>query len=173
MKRVFWIAWLLPASVLFARDHRLRGYILDGPAFQGIRTYCFDTHNQAPREARVIEHLIFRESRATGLFAQLPWRRIENCQAQEPDAYVRVEFPPSKTLTGFLRRDVNGVLFVLRSSSPSPIYETREVLMGGYADGIYDPPAVEFLERNAAGIAFRAVVHDWREFSESHRASMH
>jgi len=162
MRYWLWIV-LLPASSLLGKEKKLGGYVMDAAAFRRIQTYCFDTHNLPSREVRVINQFVTRESKHAGLLSQLPWRRLESCKEDQADALVRVEFPSDPLR---VRHDVNGVLFVFRSGSPSPIYETREVLMGGAADGNDGGHWTELLEGGAAGIAFRTLVHDWQQFSE-------
>jgi hypothetical protein len=165
MKHGLWVIPLLAVSPLFAKGNKLRGYVLDPAAFRSIQTYCVDTHNLPAREVKVIDQFMSRESRPHRLLSQLPWRRLASCKEGAPDARVRLEFPPDRLPVQLLRHDVNGMLFVFKSGSPSPIYETREVLMPGFPDGDNDRCAVVFLESGAVGIVVRALIHDWRQFS--------
>ena len=63
MKQWLWIILLLPVSPLVAKDKKLGGYVLDAAAFGEIQSYCVDTHNQPPREVKVINQFLARESR--------------------------------------------------------------------------------------------------------------
>jgi len=171
MKHGLWIVPLLAVAPLFATSNNLRGYILDPAAFRSIQTYCLDTHNLPAREVNIVEQFMSRASRPHGLLSQLPWRRLASCNAGAPDALVRVEFPPDRLPVQVQRHDVNGMLFVFKPGSPTPIYETREVLMSGDHNGDHDQCTVVFLEHGAVDSAVRALVHDWRQFSAPAAAS--
>ena len=165
IRRWLWVIPLLSAIPLIAKDKELGGYVLDAATFQGIHTYCIDTHTLPPREVKVIGALISRESRPQGLLARLPWRRLPACQPGVPDAIVRMEFPHSHSLS--ITPDVNGMLFVFKPGSPTPIYETREVLTAGGADGDNSPGTVAFLEDEAAAAAVRILIRDWQKVAAS------
>ena len=167
MKHWLWIILLLPVSPLIARDKKLGGYVLDAPAFRKIQSYCIDTHNLPPREVLVINQFVARESRPTGLLARLPWHRLATCREGNPDALVRLEFPSDRFPSIFMRREINGVLFVFRAGSPSPIYETREVLMTDAFEGQNEGFATEILEHDALYYVVRILIHDWQKLSET------
>ena len=96
MRHWLWIILLLPVSPLIAKDKKLGGYVLDPAAFRKIQTYCVDTHNLPPREVKVINRFVERESKPQGLLSRLPWRRLATCREGAPDAIVRTEFPPDR-----------------------------------------------------------------------------
>lgn len=171
MKNWLWVILLLSASPLVAKDKKLKGYIFDAAAFERIQSYCFDTHNLPPREVKVINQFVARESRPTGLLARLPWHRLATCQEGHPDAMVRPEFPSGRFASLFMNRDIDGVLFVFRAGSPTPIYETREVLMTYTLNVNNDGFATEALEHNALYFVVQFLIHDWRQFSETLRAA--
>jgi hypothetical protein len=169
VKYWFWIILLLPASALFAKDKKLGGYVLDPVSFRVIQSYCIDTHNLPPREVKVINQFIARESKPTGLLARLPWHRLGTCQEANPDAIVRLEFPYDHSSAYFVRHDIQGALIVFRPGSPSPIYETQALPPTGES-GIYnDRSILEVLERNALESVTRALIHDWQKLSETPR----
>jgi len=165
MKHWLWIILLLPVSPLVAKDKKLGGYVLDAAAFGKIQSYCVDTHNQPLREVKVINQFLSRESRPAGLLARLPWRRVATCQEGAPDAIVRLEFPSPRFSTVFMRREINGVLFVFRAGSPTPIYETRGVLMTHAFDGDSSGFETQVLEHDALYFAVQMLVHDWQKLS--------
>jgi hypothetical protein len=167
MKGWLWIILLLPVSPLFARDKKLGGYVLDAAAFGKIQSYCVDTHNLPPREVKVINQFLSRESRPAGLLARLPWHRLASCREGAPDAIVRLEFPSYHFPTIFSGRDVNGVLFVFRTGSPSPIYETHEVSMTHAFEGDSDGFDTKVLEHDALYYVVRILIHDWQKLSET------
>lgn len=170
MKHWLWIILLLSASPLAAKDKKLGGYVLNAAAFGRIQSYCFDTHNMPPREVKVINQFVVRESKPNGLLTRLPWHRLATCQEGHPDAMVRLEFP-SDRFPSLFHGDINGVLFVFKAGSPSPIYETREVLVT-YAFDMSDKGfATEALEHDALYFVVRILVHDWQKLSETLRAA--
>lgn len=170
MKHWLWIILLLPVSPLVAKDKRFCGYVLDAAALRKVQSYCVDTHNLPPRELKVIGQFVARESKPTGLLARLPWHRLASCQEGDPDALVRPEFPSSRFPSVFMRREISGVLLVFRAGSPSPIYETREVLMANTFDvSNVGGFATEGLESNALYFAVRIFVQDWQKLSETLR----
>ena len=171
MKQWLWIILLLPVSPLVAKDKKLGGYVLDAAAFGEIQSYCVDTHNQPPREVKVINQFLARESRPSGLLARLPWRRVATCQEVASDAIVRLEFPYCQFPAVFGRRAVNGVLFVFRAGSPTPIYETREVLVADVFESSNDGFDTAVLENNALYYAVRMLIRDWQKLSETLRAA--
>jgi hypothetical protein len=65
-----------------------------------------------------------------------------------------------------MRREINGVLFVFKAGSPSPIYETREVLMTDAFEGHSEGFATEVLEHDALYYVLRILIHDWQKLSE-------
>jgi hypothetical protein len=67
--------------------------VLDAAAFRKIQSYCVDTHNLPPDDAKVIDHFVSQESKPRGLLTKLPWHRRETCDAAGLDAIVRMEFP--------------------------------------------------------------------------------
>jgi hypothetical protein len=166
MKHCLWIILLLPALPLFARDKKLGGYVLDASAFQKIQTYCVDTHNLGPREVTVIDQFVSREGRSTGLLARLPWQRLATCKAGRPDALVRLEFPADRFQGMFNRRAINGVLFVFRPGSPTPVYETREILITDAFEGSSEGFDTRVLEHDALYYVVRILLHDWQMVSE-------
>jgi hypothetical protein len=165
MKHWLWIILLLPVSPLVAKDKKLGGYVLDPAAFRKIQSYCIDTNYLPPREVKVISQFVARESRPTGLLARLPWRRLATCREGGFDAIVRPEFPSNRFSSIFMRREINGVLLVFRAGSPTPIYETREVLMTDAFEGHNEGFATEVLEHDALYYVVRILIHDWQRFS--------
>jgi hypothetical protein len=165
------ILLLLPVAPLVAKDPKFRGYVLDTAAFGKIQSYCFDTYNLPPREVKVIHEFLARESRPNGLLAKLPWHRAATCQEGHPDAIVRPEFPSGRFPSLFMNRDINGVLFVFRAGSPSPIYETREVLMTYTFDISNDGFATEALEHDALYFVVQILIRDWQKLAETLRAA--
>ena len=166
MKGWLWIILLLPVSPLVAREQKFAGYVLDAAALGKIQSYCFDTHNLPPREVKVIDQFVARESKPTGLLVRLPWHRLASCQEGNPDAILRPEFPPHRFPSVPLRRKVNGVLLVFRAGSPSPIYETREVQMTYAFDVSNEGFATEALEHDALYFVVQILVRDWQKLSE-------
>ena len=59
---------------------------------------------------------------------------------------MRLEFPYCQFPAVFGRRAVNGVLFVFRAGSPTPIYETREVLVADVLESSNDGFIQQFLK---------------------------
>jgi hypothetical protein len=171
MKHWLWIILLLPVSPLVARDKKLGGYVLDAAAFRKIQSYCIDTHNLPPREVTVFNLFVAHESNPNGLLARLPWHRLATCREGHPDALVRPEFPSDRFPSIFMRRQINGVLFVFRAGSPSPIYETREVLMTDAFEDNNDGFTTEVLEHDALYYVIRILIHDWQKLSELLRAA--
>jgi hypothetical protein len=167
MKHWLWIILLLPVSPLVAKDKKLGGYVLDPAAFRKIQSYCIDTHNLPLREVKVIDLFVARESKPTGLLARLPWHRLSTCREGGPDAIVRTEFPSDHFPSIFMRREINGVLFVFKTGSPSPIYETREVMMTDVFEGNSEGFATEVLEHDALYYVVRILLHDWQKLSET------
>lgn len=170
MKHWLWIILLLPVAPLVAKDKKLGGYVLDPGAFQKIQSYCIDTHNLPPREVEVIAQFLARESKPTGLLARLPWHRLATCGEGDPDALVRPEFPPERFPSIFRHREINGVLFVFRTGSPTPIYETREVLMTDAFEGTSEGFTTAVLEHDALYYVVRILINDWQKFSGGLRA---
>ncbi|HXW15473.1 MAG TPA: hypothetical protein VEN79_13270 [Terriglobia bacterium] len=171
MKHWIWIVLLLTVSPLVAKDKKLDGYIMNASAFGSIQSYCVDTHNLPPREVKVINQFLARESKPTGLLTRLPWRRIATCQEGAPDAIVRLEFPDCQFPAIFGRRAANGVLLVFRAGSPSPIYETREVLMADTFEGTSDGFDTAILEHDVLIYVVRMLIHDWQKLSETLRTA--
>jgi hypothetical protein len=171
MKQWLWIILFLLVSPLAAKDKKLGGYVLDAAAFGKVQSYCVDTHNQPPREVKVINQFLSRESRPSGLLARLPWRRIATCQEGASDAVVRMEFPTPHFSTVFMRREINGVLFVFRAGSPTPIYETRGVLMTHAFDGDMNGFDTQVLEHDALYFVVQMLVQDWHKLSETLRTA--
>lgn len=144
---------------------------MDAAAFGRIQTYCFDTHNLPPGEVKVINQFVAREGKPAGILAKLPWRRLATCREGVPDATVRLEFPVGHFPSVFARREINGVLFVFRAGSSSPIYETRKVMMADAFDVSNERFATEALEQNALYFVIQILVHDWQKLSETLRAA--
>ncbi len=166
MKHWLWIILVLSVSPLVANDKKLGGYVLDAAAFRGIQTYCIDTHNLPSREVKVINQFILRESKPQGLLARLPWHRLATCREGDPDAFVRPEFPPDHFSSIFMRRAIDGVLFVFKAGSPTPIYETRPVLMTHMFDGDSNGFDAAALEHDALYFVVRILIHDWQKLLE-------
>ena len=165
MQHWCWVVLLFSTLPLIAKDDELRGYVLDAAAFRNIQTYCIDTRYLPPLQERMIDRFVAHESHPKGLLAKLPWRRIPSCKDGAADARVRLEFPPVHSWGQVTRKDVNGVLLVFKKGAPSPIYETREVVVPG-DENEYNPDAgVLFREQTALDSALRALVHDWWKFS--------
>src|ERR1039458_5355368 len=154
----------LQFSSLLAKDKRLDGYILDVAAFRQVELYCVDTHNLPPREVAVINQFVSRESRPRGLLGRLPWHRLAICQEGGSQAIVRLEFPTKRAPVFFTSHDINGALLVFKAGSPSPIYETREVLVESPFSLSSGEPEVEFLEHVAISYVVRILIHDCKQF---------
>jgi len=166
MKYCFWIILLLLAtSPLSAKDDKLLGYVMDAGAFRRIQTYCIDTRYLPPWEERIVKQFVARQSHPKGVLARLPWRRVTSCEGGAADARVRLEFPRDHFMAQAIRNDVNGMLFVFKPGSPSPIYETREVVLQGDENALDAISAVLFREQGAVDYAVRALVHDWLKFT--------
>jgi len=165
MKYWLWIVITLFALPLFAKDYKLRGYVMDAAAFRNIQTYCIDTRYLPPWKERIVNQFVAHESHPNGLLVKLPWRRLTSCEEGAADARVRLEFPPDHSLAQAMRNDVNGMLFVFKPGSPSPIYETREVVVQGDENDFYTRYAVLFREQSAVDSAVRALIHDWLNYT--------
>ena len=165
MKFRLWIVLWLSALPLYAQDYKLRGYVMDAAAFRNIQTYCIDTRYLPPWEERIITRFVTHESHPNRLLARLPWRRLTSCKDGVADARVRLEFPPDHSLAQAVRNDVNGMLFVFKRGSPSPIYETREVVVQGDENDFDVRGAVLFREQSAVDSAVRALIHDWLNYT--------
>lgn len=167
MKHWLWIIPLLPGSTLFAQNKKLEGYVLNAPAFSKIQSYCVDTHNLPPDQARVIHRFVLEQSKSKGLLTKLPWRRRATCEDAGPDAVVRMEFPPVLSAGPFLHfDDVKGVLLVFRPGSPSPIYETPAATISGWprrnnGDEFSGKIIGDLLEYDALNFVVRMLIHDW------------
>ena len=171
MKYSFCLVLFLQLSPLLAKDKRLDGYVLNAAAFREIELYCVDTHNLPPREVAVINQFVSRESKPRGLLARLPWRRLAICPEGGSEAILRLEFP-TKHLSVFSGdHDINGALLVFKAGGPSPIYETREVLMESPFTVNSGETGVEFLEHAAISSEVRILIHDCKQFSEAIRAA--
>ena len=165
MKHWFWIVVLLSAAPLFGKDTKLGGYVFDAAAFRNIQTYCLDTTNLSPWDEKTVQYYVAHESQPKGLLTKLPWRKLESC-ADGADARLRLEFQPHHFLAQRMRNDVNGVLLVFKPSSPSPIYETREVVMQGDDNNYVDATSSLLSRRHhAVDFSVRALVHDWLKLS--------
>ena len=162
MKRWLWIILLLPVSPLVAKDKKLGGYVLDPAAFRKIQTYCVDTHNLPPREVKVINQFILRESKPSGLLARLPWRRLATCREGDADAIVRPEFPPIVWGVFSCAGQSTGCSWYSGQGRPAPIYETRQVLMMHMSDGESNGFETEVLEHDALYFVVRNLIHDWQ-----------
>ena len=168
MKRWLWIILLLPGSPLLAQNKKLEGYVLDAAAFRKIQSYCVDTHNLPPDDAKVIDHFVSQESKPRGLLTKLPWHRRETCDAAGLDAIVRMEFPHDSSPTSISRNEVEGVLIIFRPGSPSPIYETPGVTIPGRprrgdGDEFTGELIAEVLEYDALNSVVRMLIHDWQK----------
>jgi hypothetical protein len=164
MRRWRWVILLLSLSPLFAGERKISGYVMDAAAFRRIQSYCVDTHNLPPDQAAVIAHFVLQESEGRGMLTKLPWRRLASC-AEHPDAMVRVEFPYPGPWTVRSPNDVEGVLFVFRDGSPSPIYETRPLLMPGGPGYRVDGSTLRWLRQSVVACVVGALIHDWQGFS--------
>lgn len=171
MKHCFCLILLLQFSPLLAKDKKLDGYILDAAAFRDVEMYCVDTHNLPPRQVAVISQFVLRESKPRGLLARLPWHRLAICREGGSQAIVRMEFPTRHLSVFSTGHDINGALLVFKAGSPSPIYETREVLVESTFGFNSDEPEVEFLEHAAISSAVRILIHDCKQLSEAVRAA--
>jgi hypothetical protein len=163
-----WIILLLPGSRLFAQNKKLEGYVLDAAAFGKIRSYCVDTHNLPPDQAKVIDRFVLQESKPKGLLTKLPWHRRATCDAAGLDAIVRMEFPHNFSSSPNSENDVEGVLLVFGPSSPTPIYETQGVKIPGAPPHSYDDEFSvdlirEVVEYDALSFVVRMLIHDWRK----------
>jgi hypothetical protein len=168
MKCWLWIILLLPGSPLFAQNKKLEGYVLDTAAFRKIQSYCVDTHNLPPDQAKVIDHFVLQESKPKGLLTKLPWHRRATCDAAGLDAIVRMEFPHGFSSSPIFQNDVEGVLLVFRPSSPSPIYETPAVTIPDVPrrnnDDEFSGKLIgDVLEYNALTSVVRILIHDWQK----------
>lgn len=67
----------------------------------------------------------------------------------------------------FMPREINGVLFVFRTGSPSSIYETREVLVTDAFEGHSEGFSTEVLEHDALYYVVRILFRDWQKVSET------
>jgi hypothetical protein len=171
MRNWLWAFLLFSVPPLVAKEQKLGGYVLDPAAFQQIHSYCIDTHNLPPREKRIIGQFTVRESRPTGLLSKLPWHRVATCREGSPDAIVRPEFPPDRLSELFTRRQINGVLLVFRSGSPSPIYETRKVSIVDPYQATGDAFDLQILEHDALYFAVRMLIQDLQKLPEGLRAA--
>jgi hypothetical protein len=168
MKCWLWIILLLPGSPLFAQNKKLEGYVLDAAAFRKIQSYCVDTHNLPPDQAKVIDHFVLQESKPKGLLTKLPWHRRATCDAAGLDAIVRMEFPHDFSSSPIIQNGVEGVLLVFRPGSPSPIYETQAVKIPGGSQHIDDDESsgkliAEVLEYDALNSVVRMLIRDWQK----------
>jgi hypothetical protein len=165
MKQWLWIILLLPVSPLVAKDKKLGGYVLDAAAFRKIQTYCVDTHNLPPREVAVISEFLARESKPTGLLAELPWHLLATCGEGDPDAIVRAEFPPGHFQNYLRPPQIRAVLLVFRAGSPTPIYETRALWITDGFEGHSEIFAAGVMEHTALYCIVSTLIHDWRQLS--------
>jgi len=168
VKYWLWIILLLPGSPLFAQNKKLEGYVLDAAAFGKIQSYCVDTHNLPPDQAKVIDHFVSQESKPKGLLTKLPWHRRATCEDAGLDAIVRMEFPHDFSSSPIIRDDVKGVLLVFRPGSPSPIYETPAVTIPGAPprndeDEFSGKLIGDVLEYDALTSVVRILIHDWQK----------
>ena len=160
MKSCLAIVLVFSIAPTLAEAAKLQGYVMNVAAFQKVRSFCVDTHNLPTDQVNVINRFVDKESRGRGLLTRLPWYRRENCRDAGLDAIVRLEFP--RDAPAFLHNDdIEGVLFVFRPGSPSPIYETPAVTVDGPADDPFRGKLVAaWLEYNAAAYAVRILIHD-------------
>jgi hypothetical protein len=168
MKCWLWIILLLSISPLFAQNKKLEGYVLDAAAFGKIQSYCVDTHNLPPDQAKVIDEFVLQESKPKGLLTKLPWHRRATCEDAGLDAIVRMEFPHDASSSPVMRNDVKGVLLVFRPGSPSPIYETPAVTIPGAPphnnDDEFSGKLIgDVLEYSALRSVVRILIHDWQK----------
>ena len=165
MRCWLWIILLLPGSPLFAQNKKLEGYVLNAAAFRKIQSYCIDTHNLPPDQAKLIDHFVLQESKPQRLLTKLPWHRRAACDAAGLDAIVRMEFPHESSPS---QGGVEGVLFVFRPGSPSPIYETQGVTIPGAPRHLDDDEfsgklIAEVLEYDALNSVVRMLIRDWQK----------
>ena len=60
---------------------------------------------------------------------------------------------------------------MFRAGSPTPIYETREVLVADVFESSNDGFDTAVLENNALYYAVRMLIRDWQKLSETLRAA--
>jgi len=170
MRCWLWVILLLCLPPAFAGDSKFGGYVMNAAAFRKIESYCVDTHNLPPEQASVVTNFVWQESKPRGLLTRLPWHRLPSCSEGRPDAIVQVEFPRRRPLGTTL---VSGVLFVFRAGSPTPIYETRPLLVAEGPGSGPSPFELYWLERGTVADAARILIHDWQKFSAAPPAVLH
>jgi hypothetical protein len=79
---------------------------------------------------------------------------------------VRPEFLSDRFANVFTRQAIEGALLVFRAGSPTPIYETRDVLMTHEFDGDNNEFDTQVLEHDALYFAVRILIHDWQKLLE-------
>jgi len=80
---------LLPIT---AQGKKPEGEILNQRALSQVRTYCIDKSNLDASDLYLVNGFLKTESKPKHLLTKLPWKRVEDCRDDRPDAIATVEF---------------------------------------------------------------------------------
>jgi hypothetical protein len=80
------------------------GEIPDRRALAEVRTYCIEKSGLSDSDRYIVDGFLKTESKPKHLLTKMPWKLVESCPDDNPDAIATVDFVPLNTV-----RTSNGV----------------------------------------------------------------
>ena len=128
---------------------KLEGEILDRRALAEVRTYCIEKSGLSDSDRYIVDGFLKTESKPKHLLTKMPWKRVESCQDDNPDAIATVEFVPLNTVGisaggGSVTdaRDPDAeikIVLTVGDSSQKLLYRVEARPLGGAVPGMEGP----------------------------------
>jgi hypothetical protein len=128
---------------------KLEGEVLDRRALAEVRTYCIEKGGLSDSDRYLVDGFLKSESKPKHLLTKMPWKRVESCRDDNPDAIATVEFIPLNTVgisaggvSGTDARDPDAdikVVLTVGDSSQRPLYRVEARPLGGAVPAMESP----------------------------------
>jgi len=73
------------------------GEIPDRRALAEVRTYCIEKSGLSDSDRYIVDGFLKTESKPKRLLTKMPWKLVESCRDDNPDAIATVDFVPLNT----------------------------------------------------------------------------
>jgi hypothetical protein len=114
------LIFVLPIAGLAKKPY---GEVPDRRALAEVRTYCIEKSGLSDSDRFMVDGFLKTESKPKHLLTKLPWKLVESCQDDSPDAIATMDFV-SLTTIGI---SANGSQPVSRNDAPDPEGEIKLV----------------------------------------------
>ena len=83
---------VLIAFPITGRERKPNGEIFDPRVLREVRTYCIEEGGLSGSDRYIVDGFLRAESKPKHLLTKMPWKLVEGCGTDSPDAIATVEF---------------------------------------------------------------------------------